>query len=121
VKVVGTHPGLGLIGLAVVAFLGSHRFVGAFLVVYEVAAILHEDLVAALRAASGVHVVPHLALQAHVGNEAVHGFRVHARQVSSVGVAVGVAVRNIEKEHEVVTAVSIGMGSIIHRISLPVR
>ena len=46
--------------------------------------------------------IAHLALQGHIGYQPVAGFRVHARQVAGVGVAVGVAIFHIKEEHEVI-------------------
>ena len=49
-------------------------------------------------------VVAHLALDADISDQSVHGFGVDARQVAGVRVAVGVAVGHVEQQHEVVAA-----------------
>ena len=58
-------------------------------------------------ASNGKHEVPDLALQAHVGDEAVHVLRVNARGVGGIGVAVRVAVFAVVEINEVVTMVHI--------------
>ena len=67
-------------------------------------------LVPGLVLAGGVHPVPDLALQGNVGDQALGGLGVHSGQVAGVGVAVGIAVLDVEEQHEVVAAFSIGMG-----------
>jgi len=50
----------------------------------------------------GRHVVADFALQADVGDQSLVGFRVDARQVAGVGIAVGVAVSHVEEEDEII-------------------
>ena len=47
-------------------------------------------------------IVAHLALEADVRDEAVIGFGVEPRQVAGIGVAVRIAVGNVEQQDEVV-------------------
>ena len=47
-------------------------------------------------------VVADLALEADVGDEAEIGFRIEARHVARIGVAVGIAVGDIEQQDEIV-------------------
>ena len=47
-------------------------------------------------------VVTHLALDADVSHQSVAGFGIKSRQIAGVGIAVGVAVPDIEQQHEVV-------------------
>ena len=56
------------------------------------------------------HMVAYLALQAHVGDQTMPGLGVDARHVARVGVAVGVAVLHIEKQHELVSVGNGGHG-----------
>ena len=57
-----------------------------------------------------VHVVANLAFQRDVRDQALHGFRVHPRQIAGIGVAVGVAVLDIEEEYEIVAPGAVRMG-----------
>ena len=57
----------------------------------------------ALLAAMGeLDIVADFALQADVGHKAEVRFRVDARHVAGVGVAVGIAAGDIEQQHEIV-------------------
>ena len=49
--------------------------------------------------------VPNLALEANIGDKAVHILRVNARGIGGIGVAVGVAVFAVEEINEVVAIV----------------
>ena len=119
VKVIGAHPAPRLIHLAVIALLCPDGFIGALLVVRKKATVLHKYLVSRFLAPRGVHVIAHLALQADVGHQAVHRLRIDTRKVAGVRVAIGVAVRDIEKQHEIVAALHIHVDRVTHQISLP--
>ena len=67
-------------------------------------------LVPGLVLVGGVHPVPDLAFQGNVRDQALGGLGVHSGQVAGVGVAVGVAVLDVEEQHEIVPAFNIGMG-----------
>src|SRR5262249_53680146 len=84
IEEVCTHPGACLVVLVVRTFLKTDRLEGALLVVHQVAAVFDVNLTGRLRAVHPVHPVTHLALEADIGHEAVHGFRIDAGQVASV-------------------------------------
>ena len=47
-------------------------------------------------------IIADLALEAHVGDEAEIRFRVDARRVPCIGVAIGIAAGDVEEQHEIV-------------------
>lgn len=49
-----------------------------------------------------LHVVAHAAFESHIGDQTVHVFRIDARRIAGVRVAVGVAVLAVEHEQEFV-------------------
>ena len=49
-----------------------------------------------------LNVVADLALEADVGDEAEIRFRIDARHVARIGVAVGIAAGDVEQQHEIV-------------------
>ena len=59
------------------------------------------DRVACLAALGEFRIISDFALEAHVGDEALIGFWIETRQIAGVRVAVGIAVRHVEKEHEI--------------------
>ena len=59
-------------------------------------------------AAHLVDIVADLALEADVGDEPLACLRVEARHVAGIGVAVGVAVLDVEQDDEIVAAVDGG-------------
>ncbi len=65
---------------------------------------LNVDVMPSLARPRQVHIVAQLALEADVGDKPVVGFGVEARQVTRVRVAIGVAVRHVENQHEIVAA-----------------
>ena len=50
----------------------------------------------------GGDVIPDFALDRHVRHEALIGFGIHPWKVSRIGVAVGIAVRHVEEQNEIV-------------------
>jgi hypothetical protein len=65
-----------------------------------------------LVAVAQVNIVAYLALEAHIGDDALHRFGVDARQIARIGVAVRVAVAHIEQDHEVVSDFGIAVSRI---------
>ena len=85
-------------------FFGSSfsAHVGALVLLVEDGLLLDVDLERRLLAVRQADEVADLALQADVGDEALAGLRVEPGQVPRVGVAVGVAVGDVEEIDEVV-------------------
>ena len=63
------------------------------------------------------NIIPHLALQCHVGNQAAVGFGVEARQIAGIWIAVRVAIGHIEEQHEFMSAGQ--CGGVMHGIHPP--
>lgn len=89
----GSRLVLGVLYLGVVVCLVD--------LIVEHCFLLDEDVVAVCEILGHLYVVAHLAFQANVGYESHTSFCVYARQVSGIGVAVGVAVLNIKQVHEI--------------------
>ena len=47
--------------------------------------------------------ITHLAFDANISNQSFPGFRIHARQVSRIGITVWIAVFYVEQKNEVIT------------------
>ena len=69
--------------------------------VRQVAAVFDENLVAAVVSAGGIDPIADFALQTHVGDDALHRLGIDPRKVAGVGVAVGIAIGNVEQEDEI--------------------
>ena len=67
----------------------------------------HKDIERFFPAFGNKSEVANLALEAHVGDKAMHVLWVNARGVGGIGVAVGVAVFAVEEINEVVAIVHI--------------
>src|SRR5207237_5903339 len=76
------------------------------------APVLDVDAPGGLVRPGGVDEVPHLALDGHVGNQALHGLRVHPRHVARVRVAVRIAVLDVDEELEVVSPARVGVYTV---------
>ena len=68
----------------------------------EDGAFLDVDGVAGFAALGDFGVVANLALQTDVGDETLVRLGVEARQIAGVGIAVGIAVGDVEQENEIV-------------------
>jgi hypothetical protein len=62
--------------------------------------------------------IANFALEADIADQAMTGFRVHSRHISSVGVAVGIPVHYVEEQDELMAA---GQGGGITHRSAPGR
>ena len=65
-------------------------------------AFLDVDGVAGLAPLGDFGVVANLALEADVGDEALVRLGIETRQIAGVGIAVGIAVGDVEQENEIV-------------------
>ena len=64
------------------------------------------DALAVLATAGESDEVADFALEANVGDEALAGFHVDAREIACIGIAVGIGVLAVEEEEEVVAVVN---------------
>ena len=89
-----------------VRFSGRARLghVGPFVLLVQDGLLLDVNLEGRLLALRQADEIADLALQADVGDEALAGLRVDPRQVPRVGVAVGVAVGDLEEIDDVVAS-----------------
>ena len=76
--------------------------IGPLVLLVEDGLLLDVDLVRGLLAVSDPDEVADLAFEADVGDEALAGLRVEAGKVACIGVAVGIAVGDVEEVDEVV-------------------
>jgi hypothetical protein len=79
--------------------------VGALVLPVENRLFLDVDLVGRLLAMDDTDVVAHLALDAHIGHQSMPGFGIEPGQVAGIGIAVRIAVLDIEQQHEVIAVV----------------
>ena len=94
--------GIELGRLVDLRIVGILRLVGLPVLFIENGAFLHVDVPPVLAAMGKFDVIADLALEAHVGHEAEIRFRIDARHVACIGVAVGIAAGHIEQQHEIV-------------------
>ena len=60
------------------------------------------DLKAGLAFFNRFNIVPDLALEAHIGNQAIARLWIDSRHVARIGIAVRIAVFHVEIHHEIV-------------------
>ena len=60
------------------------------------------DLKAGVAFFDRFNIVPDLALEAHISNQAIARLRIDSRHVAGIGIAVRVAVLHVEIHHEIV-------------------
>ncbi len=96
-----THPGFSLlIGGFPFFFLVGKSLVGFFLLIGKDRFFFNIDFKGRLFASGQADIVSYFTFQADVGDEAVSGFGVNARQVSGIGIAVWIAILYIEQQDE---------------------
>ena len=78
------------------------RDIGLAMLLVEDGAFLDIDRVAGVAALGDLGVVADLAFQTDVGDEALVRLGIEARQIAGVRVAIGIAVRDVEQENEIV-------------------
>ena len=83
------------------SFLYGFCLVDLYHTVVEHGSFLDKDAVAGFAGFRHVHIVTDFALQAYVGHQTVAGFGVYAGKIAGIGVAVRIAVLNIEEIEEV--------------------
>ena len=83
---------------------------GFLLEVIEDRAVGEKDALAGSSIGSECDKVADLALEADIGDEALAGFHVDAREIAGIGVAVGIGVLAVEDEEEVVAIVHMFVG-----------
>src|SRR5690606_33972272 len=86
-----------------IGFFRGSALIGFSVFVVQRRTFFDVDTVAGFVALDQLDVIANLALERHVGDEAVPGFGVDARHVPGVGVAVGVAIFDVVKQNKLVT------------------
>jgi hypothetical protein len=82
--------------------VGPDRDIGLPMLVVEDRALLDIDGVAGVSAFGDLGVVANLALEADVGDEALVRLGIETGQIAGVGVAVGVAVGDVEQKNKII-------------------
>src|SRR5690625_4551598 len=91
--------------LADLVIIGADCLVGLAMLFIEDRAFLNVDSKARRIGPRELEIVPDLALEAYVTDETTVGLWIEPRQVPGIGIAVRVAVCNIEKKDEVIAIV----------------
>jgi hypothetical protein len=76
--------------------------VGLPMLVVEDGAFLHIDRIAGIAALGDFSVVANFALEADIRDQTLVRLGIESRQISGVGVAIGIAVAHVEQEDEIV-------------------
>src|SRR6266481_592351 len=103
----GQRPGLIVvlrIQLAVfpnLICIAADRFISLAMLLVEYGAFLYIDAIARLVAFRELGVISYLALQRNIADQPLVGLGVHSRHVAGVGIAVRIAVGDVEQENDV--------------------
>ena len=86
-----------------IRFLMSRRFESGFVAGIERHTILDVNAEARIILFDRFHIVADFALQADIRHQSAARFRINARHVARIGIAVRVAVFHVEKNHEIIS------------------
>ena len=116
VEEIGAHPGghrarlLLLLGQLLRLGFDVERLVGPFVLLVQIRALPHVNLMAGRAAGDHVDKITHLALQADIGHQPLIGLGVEPRQVAGIRVAIGVTVGDVEEIDEIIAVADRGHG-----------
>ena len=108
IEISAAHHVAGCIGLVrVFCFFHAVILIGTFNGIIENSLFFHEDVVAVSASFDHLHIVADLTFQADVTHQAFACSRVNAGEVAGIGIAVGIAVLDIEDIQEIVAIVKL--------------